>query len=224
MQQNFTGNKNNNSSENEQNNEIFQKHEKCQKLLQLMQKTNYFFSNYASFCMMYNDNSQFNQNKYYLIDKDWIEKFVNFTNSNELFSEFECPSEIDNSKLIIEDNSALTIENFSQIYLNNKTEINSFCLVVEEVWIQLKEIFGGGPDLEFIFDPQKKKIDNIIYKSIRVDLLFIKNNIKNIEENDKIEDFIRIEHINIDRKLDVINLKKYINNILQKYKNNFFFF
>ena len=65
-------------------------------------------------------------------------------------------------------------------------------------------------------------IHNFMNLGVRIDLLFIKNKIKDIQVNDKINDYIHFEHINLDLKEKVFYLTKYINDILKKYKNNFF--
>ena len=220
MQKNFQDNKNNIPSENETKEEYIEKHEQCTKIYALMQKPNYFFKEYEEFYKQI----EFLKNsgkKYYLISKEWHNKFVDFCNSNELFYEYSYPSQIDNRNIILQDNSALKIEDNTNLYINNNMGFYNISFIIEEVWIKLKELFGGGPEYKILFSPDKNLI-NIVTSVVRINLLFIKNNIKNIEENDNINDYIHTEYIYLDYIENVVYLKKYINRILQTYKSNFF--
>ena len=225
MQQNIPDNKDNNLSTNEQTDDYNQKHEQCNKILDLMKKPKNYFQNYKVFCEYIKCNSKNTENRYYLISKEWLHKFVNFCKSNEEPTEYGCPSEIDNKILAVKDNSYIKVENDPNIFLNNRINLEEdICVISNEVWIKLKKIFGGGPEYEIIYHENESIgiINNIITKGVRINLLFIKNNVKNIKENDEIKDFMHLERIYLDIMENVIFLKKYINNILQKYKNKFF--
>ena len=116
----------------------------------------------------------------------------------------------------------MKVDNDINIYFNNKFNLEkSVGVVIKELWIKLKKLFGGGPEYEIIYQPDKNAY-NFIKKGVRINLLFIKNKIKDFLENDPIDDFIHVEHIYLDFKEKVLYLKKYINGILQKYKNIFF--
>ena len=223
MQPELPNNINNNPSKNESKDEIFKTYEQGNKILSLIKKPNYFFSSLKKFiAMKQNTVSKNSRNQYYLINFDWFKKYYNFCKSDESLCEYNYPHEIDNKSIIIEDNSALKIDDDNKIYFNNNLEIDkSICVVIKELWIKLQKLFGGGPEYEIIYQPDKN-INNLKSTGVYINLLFIKNKIKDIEENDKIDDFIHIEHIYLDINDKVKYLEKYINNILKKYKNNFF--
>ena len=223
MQPEFPNNKENNPSKNEQDNEKMQKHEQSNKILSLTEKPNYFFKFLSQFFSMKNNSDSKNsRNQYFLLSSKWFNKFQKYCNSNEIFSEFDYPSEINNKSIIIQDNSALKIDNDINIYFNNRLNSDeSICVVIKEIWTKLKKIFGGGPEYEIIYQPDKN-INNFINLGAHIKLLFIKSKIKDIQMSDKISDYITIKSIYLDIKENVLYLKKYINGILQKYKNNFF--
>ena len=223
MQPEFPNNKENNPSKNEQDDENMQKHEQSAKILSLIEKPYYFFKFLPQFFSMKQTvNSKNSRNQYYLLSSEWFNKFQNYCNSDEIFSEFDCPSEINNNSIIIQDNSALKIDNDINIFFNNKLKsTTSICVVIKEIWTKLKKIFGGGPEYEIIYQSDKN-INNFINLGARINLLFIKSNIKNIQVNDNINDYVISKHIYLDMKENVTYLKKYIHGILQKYKNNFF--
>ena len=223
MQPEFPNNKENNPSKNEQDDENMQKHEQSVKILSLTEKPYYFFKFLPQFFSMKQTvNSKNSRNQYFLLSSEWFNKFQNYCNSDEIFSEFDCPSEINNNSIIIQDNSALKIDNDINIFFNNKLKsTTSICVVIKEIWTKLKKIFGGGPEYEIIYQPDKN-ISNFINLGARINLLFIKSNIKNIQVNDNINDYVISKHIYLDMKENVLYLKKYINGILEKYKNNFF--
>ena len=223
MQPEIPNNKENNPSKTISSDEMIQKHEQSNKILSLIEKSNFFFKNLSLFTSMkQNSNLKNSKNQYYLINYEWFENFCNYCHSKELFFGFNCPSEIDNKSIIIQDNSALKVDNDINIYFNNKFNLEkSVGVVIKELWIKLKKLFGGGPEYEIIYQPDKNAY-NFIKKGVRINLLFIKNKIKDFLENDPIDDFIHVEHIYLDFKEKVLYLKKYINGILQKYKNIFF--
>ena len=223
MQPEFPNNKENNPSKNEQDDENMQKHEQSVKILSLTEKPYYFFKFLPQFFSMKQTvNSKNSRNQYFLLSSEWFNKFQNYCNSDEIFSEFDCPSEINNNSIIIQDNSALKIDNDINIFFNNKLKsTTSICVVIKEIWTKLKKIFGGGPEYEIIYQSDKN-INNFINLGARINLLFIKSNIKNIQVNDNINDYVISKHIYLDMKENVLYLKKYINGILEKYKNNFF--
>ena len=216
-------NKENNHSKIESNNDMIQKHEQSNQILSLLDKSNYFFPNLSQFIYMKQEsNSKNSKNQYYLISYEWFYNFYNYCKSNEIFYAFNCPSEIDNNSIIIQDNSALKIDNDTNIFFNNKFNSDkNLCVAIKEIWIKLKKLFGGGPEYEIIYQPDKN-IMNLKTRGVRINLLFIKNKIKDVSENDSIDDFIHVEHIYLELKEKVLYLKKYINGILQKYKNIFF--
>ena len=223
MQPEFPNNKENNPSKNEQDDENMQKHEQSVKILSLTEKPYYFFKFLPQFFSMKQTvNSKNSRNQYFLLSSEWFNKFQNYCNSDEIFSEFDCPSEINNNSIIIQDNSALKIDNDMNIFFNNKLKsTTSICVVIKEIWTKLKKIFGGGPEYEIIYQPDKN-FSNFINLGARINLLFIKSKIKNIQVNDNINDYVISKHIYLDMKENVLYLKKYINGILEKYKNNFF--
>ena len=223
MQPEFPNNRENNPSKNEQDNVEMQKHEQSNKILSLTEKPNYYFKYFSQFfSMKKNSDSKNSRNQYFLLSSKWFNKFQKYCNSNEIFSEFDYPSEINNKSIIIQDNSALKTDNDINLYFNNRFNLDqSICVVIKEVWTKLKKIFGGGPEYEIIYQPDKN-INNFIDLGAHIKLLFIKSKIKDIQMSDKISDYIIIKSIYLDKKENVLYLKKYINGILQKYKNNFF--
>ena len=223
MQPELPNNINNNPSNNESKDEIYQKYEQGKKILSLIKKPNYFFQDLKEFISMKkNTNSKNSKNQYYLINFEWFKKFKNFCKLDKSLSECDCPNEIDNKSIIIQDNSALKIDNDNKIYFNNKSEIDkSICIAIKELWIKLQQLFGGGPEYEIIYLPEKNII-NLRNTGVCINLLFIRNKIKEIKENDNIDDYIHIEHIYLDINDKVKYLQKYINNILKKYNNIFF--
>ena len=97
MQNNYQNKKNNNPSNNNQKNEMNQKHEESIKINELMKKPNYYFEYYKDFISFQsNNNSKNSGNQYYLIYSNWINKFKEFCDSEELFYEYQYPDEIDN--------------------------------------------------------------------------------------------------------------------------------
>ena len=222
MQNNYPNEKNNNLSNNNPKDEISKKHEESIKIFELMKKPNYFFKYYKEFTSFQSNNISKNSgNQYYLIYSNWINKFKDFCDSLDYYYEYEYPDKIDNKIIFIQDDSTLKAENDNKIYYNNKFLGQlTVSVVIKEIWIKLKEIFGGGPEYEIIYQPDKKT--NLIFKGVRINLLFIKNKIKNFEERYNIEDIIHIKHIYLDINENVLYLKKYINDILNKYKDEFF--
>ena len=222
MQNNYPNKKNNNPSNNNQKNEMNQKHEESIKINELMKKPNYYFEYYKDFISFQsNNNSKNSGNQYYLIYSNWINKFKEFCDSEELFYEYQYPDEIDNKIIFIQDDSTLKSENDNKIFYNNEfLGQQTVSVVIKEIWTKLKDLFGGGPEYEIIYKPDKKT--NLIFKGVRINLLFIKNKIKNLEVQFNTEDIIHIEHIYLDINENVFYLKKYINDILHKYKEKFF--
>ena len=222
MQNNFPKDKNKSTSKNDSKDEILQKLEQSKKIYSLMKNPNYFFQEYKNFISMQNKcNSKNSKNRYYLISLKWLIKFTNFCNSKGCYYEFDCPSEIDNNELFIED-SALKTQNDLNIFSNNKVFSQSnISVVIKEIWTKLKNLYGGGPEYEIIYNPNKKE-NNLIKEGVRINLLFIRNNIKNIKKDDNIDDYIHNEYIYLSQNKDVVYLKQYINDILHQYKDKFF--
>ena len=102
-----------------------------------------------------------------------------------------------------------------------KFQVNIISVVSKEIWTKLKNLFGGGPEYELVYQPDKKR-NNFIKEGVRINLLFIKNKIKKIKENFKLDDFIKIKYIYFDLNDNVTYLKECINEILQKNKDEFF--
>ena len=123
---------------------------------------------------------------------------------------------------IIQDNSELKTKNDTNIFFNNKLNYtDSICVVIKEVWTKLKNLYGGGPEYKIIYNYNKKR-NNLISKGVRINLIFIRNNIKDIKNEDNIDDYIHNEHIYLSLDDNVVYLKKYINDILHKYNEKFF--
>ena len=177
MQNNFPKDKNKSTSKNDSKDEILQKLEQSKKIYSLMKNPNYFFQEYKNFISMQNKcNSKNSKNRYYLISLKWLIKFTNFCNSKGCYYEFDCPSEIDNNELFIQD-SALKTQNDLSIFSNNKVFSQSnISVVIKEIWTKLKNLYGGGPEYEIIYNPNKKE-NNVIKEGLRINLLFIRNNI-----------------------------------------------
>ena len=176
MQPEFTNNRENNPSKNEQDNVEMQKHEQSNKILSLTEKPNYYFKYLSQFFSMkkYSDLKN-SRNQYFLLSSKWFNKFQKYCNSNEIFSEFDYPSEINNKSIIIQDNSTLKTDNDINLYFNNRFNLDqSICVVIKEIWTKLKKIFGGGPEYEIIYQPDKN-INNFIDLGAHIKLLFIKN-------------------------------------------------
>ena len=229
MHINLSKDKNDIESSNEPNNDNNHIHEESVKIFKLMkEQPNYYFVDYNNFVDTYKNNESKNSiNQYYLINLDWLKNFHKFCNSNDDFSCFFATSSIDNNNIIIEDDSSLKLNNDNKLYFNNKLNINaSFSIIIKEVWIKLKELFGGGPEYEIIYEPDKGS--NLIYEEGCLYLLFLKNSISNLNKIDadmsnfEIEDYMHEEHIYIDLNKDVKYLKQYINSILLRHKNKFF--
>ena len=93
--------------------------------------------------------------------------------------------------------------------------------MIKDVWTKLKNLFGGGPEYEIIYNNNKKE-NNLIEEGVRINLLFIRKNIKDIKQDDNIDDYIHNEHIYLSQNCNVEYLKQYINDILHQYKDKFF--
>ena len=222
MQNNFPKDKNNNPSKNDSRDEILYKFEQSIKIFSLMKNPNYFFQEYRKFIQIQNKyNNKNSKNRYYLISLKWLIKFTNFCNSKGCFYEFECPPAIDNNEIFIQD-SALKAQNDLSIFSNNKVfSENNISIVIKDVWTKLKNLFGGGPEYEIIYNYNKKE-NNLIEEGVRINLLFIRKNIKDIKQDDNIDDYIHNEHIYLSQNCNVEYLKQYINDILHQYKDKFF--
>jgi hypothetical protein len=79
-----------------------------------------------------NDNNTKNEGAYFLINGEWIKIFKNFCNAKEYFSEFINLSEIDNSKLIIQDNSVLKLKNEQLYFLDKSYDNCNNCLFIKK--------------------------------------------------------------------------------------------
>ena len=223
MQNNFPNDKNNNQTKNDSKNDIHQKHEQSNKIMSLMRKQYYFFQDYNIFASIqnkfYNEKSAY---QYYIISYKWLKKFSDFCDLKENFNEFNYPHEIDNNEIFIQDNSTLKTKTDTNIFFNNKLNYtDSICVVIKEVWTKLKNLYGGGPEYKIIYNYNKKR-NNLISKGVRINLIFIRNNIKDIKNEDNIDDYIHNEHIYLSLDDNVVYLKKYINDILHKYNEKFF--
>lgn len=163
---------NNSSNENDEtisNEEISQKKEEGLKILFEMEDLNNLirYDDLLSSAHNYNNNNE----SYYLINKNWYEKFKKFCNSNNDFAPFNYPGIIKNKDLIIEDDKSLKIKNEIRIYFNNAINFDDNCLFVKEnIWIQLKNIFGGDKEYKvflskkrFEFNKKRSSYKFIIY-------------------------------------------------------------
>ena len=220
MQNNSQNNKNYTISNNEETQDINLIREQSTKILTLMGNHNNFYQYYEEFESdqekLYSKN---NNNTYYLISFKWLRKFSDFCYENK-----PIPGEIDNNNLIIKDISALKTEKDINLFYDlslEKFQVNIISVVSKEIWIKLKNLFGGGPEYELVYQPDKKR-NNFIKEGVRINLLFIKNKIKKIKENFKLDDFIKIKYIYFDLNDNVTYLKEYINEILQENKDEFF--
>ena len=164
-----------------------------------------------------NDNNIKNESAYFLINREWMKKFKKFCEAKEYFSDFIMQPKIDNSNLIIEDDSVLKLKN-EQLYFFDKNH-NAFdnCIFIKkEIWEQLFEMFGGGPTYKIISN--NDHYTNLIKDGGHVNLLFIPNK-KYISQN--YNHFITKKYIFFDLNKKVIDLKQYVNKILNIYKKDF---
>ena len=164
-----------------------------------------------------NDNNTKNEGAYFLINGEWIKIFKNFCNAKEYFSEFINLSEIDNSKLIIQDNSVLKLKNEQLYFLDKSYDNCNNCLFIKkEIWEKLFKLFGGGPTYKIIFNNDHNT--NFIKEGGRINLLFIPNR-KYLSQN--YNHFITKKFILFDLNKKVTDLKLYVNKILNIYKKDF---
>ena len=164
-----------------------------------------------------NDNNTKNEGAYFLINGEWIKIFKNFCNAKEYFSEFINLSEIDNSKLIIQDNSVLKLKNEQLYFLDKSYDNCNNCLFIKkEIWEKLFKLFGGGPTYKIIINNDHNT--NFIKEGGRINLLFIPNR-KYLSQN--YNHFITKKFILFDLNKKVTDLKLYVNKILNIYKKDF---
>ena len=176
---------------------------------------------YDFFSTSKNNNFLIKENKYFLINKDWLSRFKNFCQSKDYFKDYVSLEQINNNNLIIQDSNVLKNKN-DPIYFNNKYDIHKNCsFIKKDLWEKLIKLYEGGPEYEIIYYNDKNI--NLIKEGVHINLLIIPNKnqiIDNINKNKN--NFIIKKYIYFDLNKKVKDLKNYINKILNYYKKKLF--
>ena len=212
--ENNTINHNNEINDNIEKTQI---HKESKNILNIIQKSENSIIEYEQlFSLSQNENNITNENTYFLINKGWLKKFRSFCNSNDLFSQYILPGTINNEYLIIQDDSVLKIKNEQLYYFDKRKDFDNCLFIKKDIWEKLFALYGGGPQYKIICF--NDKYNNIIKDGGHINLLFIPNK-KYIKNNN--DDFIISKYIYFDLNKKVIDLKCYVNKILNTHKKKF---
>ena len=146
-----------------------------------------------------------NLDNYFIIEKDWLTKWISYCDSldkninNEKFKKIEKPGKISNKRIFTK---VINLNNNKSIYVKS----DSFSLISEEIWKGIKKLYQY--DLEQKYKNIKDYISYAIYinKNDAPDYIFNENISNDIEKGKERETILIIKNI-LYNSLNKINKK-----------------